>query len=55
MQGEDKTVLLQFNEFGTASGIMMIINMVSREAVSQRSWGKYLLQKSGNDLKQVLV
>ena len=37
MQGEDKTVLLQFNEFGTASGIMMIINMVSREAVSQRS------------------
>ena len=44
-QEEDKTVLLRFNEFGTASGIMMIINMVSKEAVSQRSCKKYFLQK----------
>ena len=30
------TVLLQFNEFWTAPGIMMIINMVSKKAVTQR-------------------
>ena len=29
---ESKIVLLQFDEFGKASGIMMIINMVSNTA-----------------------
>ena len=36
-QGEGTTVLLQFNEIWTAPGIMMIINMVSNKAATQRS------------------
>lgn len=35
--GEGTTVFLQFNEIWTAPGIMMVINMVSKKAVTQRS------------------
>ena len=36
-QEESTTVFLQFNELWTAPGILMIINMVSNKAVTQRS------------------